>query len=97
MASRKAQFRISNAVISTQFCSFHFSFLILFCCCLVAKLCPTLLQPHELQPTRLFCSWNFPSKNTGVGCYALLQGIFRTQGLNLCLLCLLHCRWILYR
>lgn len=53
MASRKAQFRISNAVISTQFCSFHFSFLILFCCCLVAKLCPTLLQPHELQPTRL--------------------------------------------
>ena len=23
-----------------------------------------------------------PSKNTGVGCYALLQGIFPTQGLN---------------
>ena len=29
-------------------------------------------------------------KNTGVGCHALLQGIFPTQGLNLCLLCLLH-------
>ena len=26
----------------------------------------------------------------GVGCHALLQGIFLTQGLNLCLLCLLH-------
>ena len=31
-----------------------------------------------------------PSKNTGVGCHDLLQGIFPTQGLNLCLLCLLH-------
>ena len=32
----------------------------------------------------------FSSKNTGVGCHALLQGIFPTQGLNLRLLCLLH-------
>ena len=31
-----------------------------------------------------------PSKNTGVGCHALLQGIFLTQGFNLRLLCLLH-------
>ena len=30
---------------------------------------------------------------TGVGCHALLQGIFPTQGLNPGLL---HCRWILY-
>ena len=37
-----------------------------------------------------------PGKNTGVGCYARLQGIFPTQGLNPCLLCLLHCRQILY-
>ena len=29
-------------------------------------------------------------KNTGVSCHALLQGIFPTQGLNLCLLSLLH-------
>ena len=36
------------------------------------------------------------SKNTGVGCHALLQGIFPTQGLNLGLLRLLHCRGILY-
>ena len=36
----------------------------------------------------------FSSKNTGVGCHALLQGIFLTQGLNLGLL---HCRWILYQ
>ena len=33
----------------------------------------------------------FSSKNTGVGCHALLlQGVFLTQGSNLSLLCLLH-------
>ena len=32
-----------------------------------------------------------PGKNTGVGCCAVLQGIFPTQGLNPCLLWLLHC------
>ena len=35
-------------------------------------------------------------KNTEVGCHFLLQGIFLTQGLNPCLLCLLHCREVLY-
>ena len=33
---------------------------------------------------------DFPGKNTGVGCHALLQGIFPTQGSNLHLLCLVH-------
>ena len=37
-----------------------------------------------------------PGKNTGVGCHALLQGIYPTQGLNPGVLCFLHCRWILY-
>ena len=32
---------------------------------------------------RLFCPWNFPGKNTGVGCHFLLQRIFQTQGSNL--------------
>ena len=31
-----------------------------------------------------------PGKNTGVGCHALLQGIFPTQGLNPSLFFLLH-------
>ena len=39
---------------------------------------------------RLLCPWNSPGKNTGVGCHALLQGIFPTQGSNPYLLCLLH-------
>ena len=46
----------------------------------VAKLCLTLLRPHGLQPTMLLCPWDFPGKNTGVGCHSLLQGIFPTQG-----------------
>ena len=37
-------------------------------------------------------SMGFFSKNTGMSCHFLLQGIFLTQGSNLCLLCLLHCR-----
>ena len=41
-------------------------------------------------PTRLCCPWNFPGKNTGVGCHFLLQGIFLTQGSNSHLLHLLH-------
>ena len=32
--------------------------------------------------TRLLCPWDSPGKNTRVGCHALLQGIFPTQGLN---------------
>ena len=54
--------------------------------------CPTLLQRYGLYPTRLLCPWDSPGKNTGVGFYAFLQGIFQTQEL----LCLLHCRQILY-
>ena len=34
--------------------------------------------------------WDSPGKNTGVGCHALLQGIFLTQGSNPHLLCLVH-------
>ena len=40
------------------------------------------LRPHGLQPTRLLCPWNFPGKNTGVGCHFLFQGILLTQGSN---------------
>ena len=29
-------------------------------------------RPHELQPTRLLCPWDFPGQSTGVGCHCLL-------------------------
>ena len=54
------------------------------------------LRPQGLQPTRLLCPWDFPGKNTIMGCHFLFQEIFPTQGLSPYLLCLLHCRWILY-
>ena len=49
------------------------------------KLCPTL-RPHGRWPARVFCPWNSPGENTGVGCHFLLQGIFLTQESNLCFL-----------
>ena len=42
----------------------------------------------------LLCPWDFPGKNTGMGCHFLLQGIFPTQGSNPGLL---RCRHTLHR
>ena len=45
------------------------------------------LCPYGLEPTmQLLCPLDSLGKNTGVGCHALLQGIFLTQGLKLRLL-----------
>ena len=34
------------------------------------------LRPHGLWPARLLCPWDFPGKNTGVGCCFLLQNAY---------------------
>ena len=34
---------------------------------------PDSQRPHGLQPTRLLHPWDFPGKNTGVGCHCLLH------------------------
>ena len=52
-----------------------------------------LCAPHGLQPASLLCPWDSPGKNPGVGCHALLQGTFPTQGSNPGFL---HCKQILY-
>ena len=49
---------------------------------------------YRLQSTRPLCLWDSPGKNTGVGWYVLIQGIFQTQGSNPYLLSLLHSRLI---
>ena len=36
------------------------------------RLCPTFCDPTDFNPARLFCPWDSPGKNTGVGCHALL-------------------------
>ena len=48
---------------------------------------------YGLYSARLFCPWNSLGKSTRVGCHALLQGIFPTQGSNPGLL---YCGQIFY-
>ena len=60
----------------------NYLILLLFSCSVVSDFC----DPLGLWPTRLLCPRDFPGKNTGVSCQSLLQGIFLTQGSNLCLL-----------
>ena len=60
------------------------------------KLCACVLSCFQLfvtlwmKSTRLHCPWISLGTNTGVGCHALLQGIFSTQGSNPHFLTLLH-------
>ena len=61
--------------------------------CLVTQSCPTLCDPMDCSPPGSSATGASPGKNTGVGCDALLQGIFLTQGSNPGLL---HSRWILH-
>jgi len=61
--------------------------------CLVAQSSPILCDPMDCSPPGFSVCVDSPDKNTGVGCHALLQGIFTTQGSNPGLL---HSRWILY-
>ena len=67
----------------------------LWCCALGCWGMPAFLHPQGLHPARLLCPWDFPGQNIGAGCHCPLQGIFPTQGSNLCLPGLLHSRWIL--
>ena len=48
--------------------------------CLVAQACPTLCDPMDCSLPGFSVYGDSPSKNTGVSCHALLQGIFPTQG-----------------
>ena len=41
-----------------------------------------VMQPHELQPSRLPCPWDSPGNNTGVGCHALLWGDLPDSGIE---------------
>ena len=63
------------------------------CCCLAAQSCLTLCNPMDCSPPGSSVHGDSPVKNTGVGSYALLQGIVPTQGSNPGVL---HCRQILY-
>ena len=81
----------STVVISNQ------NFLLrMLCCavlCLVAQSCQTLCDPKDCSPPGSSVHGDSLGKNTGVGCPALLEGIFPTQGSNPGLP---HCKQILY-
>ena len=50
--------------------------------CVPAKslqLCPTVCDPMDYNPAKLFCPWNFPGKNTGVDCHPFSRGSSDTE------------------
>ena len=51
-------------------------------CAKALQPCPTLCDPTGLQPASSSVYGDSPGKNTGMGCHALLQGIFPAQELN---------------
>ena len=63
------------------------------CVCLVAQSCPTICDPRDCSTPGSSVHGDSRGKNTGMGCHALLQGIFSIQGSNPGLP---HCRQIFY-
>ena len=64
------------------------------CAVLSRSVISNSLDPMDCNPPGTSVHGDSPGKNTGVGCHALLQGIFPTQGSNPGLT---HCKQILYR
>ena len=63
-----------SAITSENVSALWTSWLCTFCCCCwVASVMSDSVWPHRWQPTRLLRPWDSPGKNTGVGCYFLLQ------------------------
>ena len=46
---------------------------IIQCVCISLSVMSDSLRSHGLWPARLLCPWDFPGKNTEVGCHFLLQ------------------------
>ena len=62
------------------------SSLLHMCPSVLSQSCLTLCDPMDCSPPGSSVHADSPGKNTGVGCHALLQGIFPNQGSNLGLL-----------
>ena len=56
------------------------------CCACAQSLIPVWLFVTPWTVAMLLFPWDFPGKNTGMGCHFLLQGILLIQGSNLHLL-----------
>ena len=62
----------------------------------VAQSCLPLCDPTDCRLRGSSVHWIFQARILEWVAIFLLQGIFPTQELSMCLLCLLHCRQILY-
>ena len=60
------------------------------CGCAHTQSRPTLCDTMDCSPPGSSAHGDAPGRDTRVGCHFLLQRTFRTQGLNLSPLCLLH-------
>ena len=71
---------VTDKALKTEQTKRHTVFLVMMMLyvntCSVTSVVSKFLRPHGPQPSTLLCPWDFPSRNTGVGCYVLLQGIF---------------------
>ena len=50
--------------------------------CSVTLVLSNSLRPHGVFTTRFLHPWDFPGKNTGVGCYSYLQGNLPDPGIK---------------
>ena len=96
---RELKGRLAVGLQSGPQCSLTHILFICMCVCvcvcvhLVTQLRLTLYNLMDCSPPGSSVHGDSPDKNTRVGCHALLQGIFPTQGSNPGLL---HCRQIVY-
>ena len=91
----KTHHHLEKGVDLVQFSFTYFSYLYLRAC-LISQSCSTLCNPLKGNLPSSPVHGIFQARILRVGCHFLLQQIFLTQGLNLSLVCLLHCKRILY-
>ena len=82
--------RIAFLSLTHLFIKHVLSSTICLCVCESLELCPTLYNPMDRSLPGSSVQCDSPGKNTAMGCHALLQGIFPTQGSKLHVLCLWH-------
>ena len=84
--AKKKPFSGYNFVVTPLICSPS----LYVVCTKSLQSCPTLCDLMECSPPGCSVHRDSPDKNTGLGCHALFQGIFQTQGGNPHLLNFLH-------
>ena len=61
-------------------CAYNIHYICVCVCILSRFIVSSSLRPYRLQPSRLLCPRDSPGRNSGAGCYVLLQGVSPTQG-----------------